>query len=127
MAKVLLIEPDAVLARTYMYALEQIGHEVHTAATAQAGVDVADRTSPDVVLLELQLVAHSGIEFLYEFRSYSDWQSVPVIILSHVPPAEFKESAGVMKESLGVQEYYYKPKTNLKRIIQIVDAATVRT
>lgn len=127
MAKILLLEPDVLLAETYQRALRAAGHEPHTTATAQAAIDVADRIEPDLVLLELQLVAHSGIEFLYEFRSYPEWQNVPVIILSHVPPAEFRASSEVLKTQLGVREYYYKPYMSLRRLQEIVAAATVRT
>lgn len=127
MAKILLIEPDVILAETFMTALSRAGHGARVVATAQAAIDVADDFEPDLVLLELQLVAHSGIEFLYEFRSYPDWQTVPVIILSHVPPAEFRGSVGVLKGQLGVCEYYYKPHVSLEKLLQIVDTAIVRT
>ena len=125
MANVLLIEPDRVLARTYAQALTHAGHKVSIAATAQAAIDAADECTPDVVLLELQLVAHSGIEFLYEFRSYPDWQQVPAIILSTVPPAEFNQSIEGMTKRLGVRAYCYKPNTTLKTLAQAVSDALV--
>lgn len=124
MARVLLIEPDQVLARTYATCLERAGHEACIAATAQAGIHAADDATPDIVLLELQLVAHSGIEFLYEFRSYADWQDVPVVILSYVPPQEFNQSIDVLKSRLGVRAYHYKPATSLKALLRTVGAAT---
>jgi DNA-binding response OmpR family regulator len=120
MANVLIIEPDLVLARTYTSALTRAGHAVQLATTAQEAISLADDVRPDLVLLELQLVAHSGVEFLYEFRSYADWQSVPVAILSTVPPAEFRSCREVLYNQLGVKEYYYKPHTNLKKLVQIV-------
>jgi DNA-binding response OmpR family regulator len=126
MANILLIEPDAVLARTYVQALERAGHTVALAHGAQAAINAADATRPDLVLLELQLVAHSGIEFLYEFRSYADWLNIPVIILSNVPPAEFRDSARVLKAQLGVVAYYYKPHVTLQNLLHIVDTSVVR-
>ncbi len=108
-----------------MLMLEQAGHIVSIATGAQVAIDAADAQMPDVVLLELQLVAHSGIEFLYEFRSYAEWQMVPVIVLSHVPPTEFRQSAEVLKQQLGVQGYFYKPQTSLKKLLQIVETAVV--
>lgn len=125
MANVLLIEPDALLAGTFVAALKKGGHKVQVAVGAQAAIDAADKVMPDIVLLELQLVAHSGIEFLCEFRSYPEWQSVPVVILSNVPPTEFQQSATVLKQQLGVQEYHYKPHTSLKKLLNIVDSVAV--
>lgn len=121
MPKVLLIEPDRILAQIYLQALEKAGHKVSVCAGAQASVLAADQTKPDLVILELQLVEHSGIEFLYEFRSYPDWQNIPVIIQSQVPINEFNESAEILKKELNVTNYLYKPQTNLKQLIEQVN------
>ena len=126
MAHILLIEPDTTLSQIYAASLSWAGHDVRQATTAQTGIDVADQAPLDLVLLELQLVAHSGVEFLYEFRSYPEWQTVPVVILSRVPPAEFKGSAELLKTQLGVEAYYYKPNINLVRLSRIIDIAVPR-
>jgi two-component system phosphate regulon response regulator PhoB len=73
MANILLIEPDRLLAEIYQRALSSEGHNVVVCAGAQSAILSADQSTPDLVILELQLVEHSGIEFLYEFRSYSEW------------------------------------------------------
>ncbi len=92
MARVLLVEPDKLLARSYAGALRQAGYEVDTCVGAQAAISAADEHKPDVVILELQLVQHSGAEFLYEFRSYADWLAVPVILLTNTPPGDLAGS-----------------------------------
>jgi len=120
MATILLLEPDRVLAETYHQALQQVGHKVVPCASAQAAIIAADQIKPDIVVLELQLVEHSGIEFLYEFRSYQDWQSIPVIINSFVPVAEFKSNNKVLSSELGVVDYLYKPSTNLATLLKKV-------
>jgi DNA-binding response OmpR family regulator len=122
MNQILLVEPDYKLARIYKKALEEHGHTVDLANTAQTGVMSADNQKPDLVILELQLVEHSGIEFLYEFRSYNEWQGIPVIVHSQVPPGEFNGSWQVLTDELGVQEYMYKPKTSLKQLTNKIDA-----
>lgn len=123
MANILLIEPDRSLALAYATALGIAGHKVLICATAQAALEASDEMHPNVVLLELQLIAHSGVEFLYEFRSYADWQEIPIIILSKVPPAEFNQSATMLKEHLGVTNYCYKPQTDLNRLLHVVTVA----
>ena len=122
MAHVLVLEPDVRLGKLYAEALRARQHQVIACTTAQAAVCEADGQCPDIVLLELQLTGHSGIEFLYEFRSYTDWQHIPVIVLSHVPPAEFDQSSDLLRHRLGVRAYYYKPQTNLLAIQRAVDA-----
>ena len=120
MAHVLLIEPDRVLAETYLRALQSAGHTVVACAGAQAAIMAADQTPPALVILELQLVGHSGIEFLYEFRSYTEWQPIPIIIQTSVPPAEFNDSRRVLHDELNVSDYLYKPQANLGHLLEMV-------
>src|SRR3954465_15447238 len=89
-------------------------------AGAQTAVMVADQHQPDLVILELQLVEHSGIEFLYEFRSYAEWQGIPAIIHSLVPPGEFQSNRQLLEDELGVAAYLYKPRTSLRQLLNTV-------
>jgi DNA-binding response OmpR family regulator len=121
MAQILLVEPDRALARTYFEALTGAGHRVQICATAQAAIFCADDIKPDMVILELQLVAHSGIEFLYEFRSYPDWQEIPVIVATNVPAGEFAGSWKLLRDHLAVSRYLYKPLTSLRTLLGAVN------
>lgn len=121
MSQILLIEPDRVLAETYKKSFETAGHTTATAYSAQSAITAADKIKPDVVILELQLINHSGIEFLYEFRSYDDWQKVPVIILSNIPLAEFDGSHELLVKELGVDTYFYKPTTSIRHLISAIN------
>lgn len=117
---ILILEPDAKLAAVFAEALRSRQYEVVTVTTAQDAVTAADEQQPDLVLLELQLVAHGGVEFLYEFRSYTDWREVPAIIVSHVPPKALAASRQLLYDRLGVREYLYKPQTNLQTLLTAV-------
>jgi DNA-binding response OmpR family regulator len=120
MARILLIEPDRLLAGIYAKSLAAAKHRVTISATAQAAITAADRQRPDLVILELQLVEHSGIEFLYEFRSYPEWQGIPAIVHSLVPPAEFSGSEQLLRDELGVAAYLYKPRTSIRDLLAAV-------
>jgi DNA-binding response OmpR family regulator len=117
---IILLEPDRMLAETYGKCFATDGHTVTPCASAQAAIMAADQQRPDVVVLELQLIEHSGIEFLYEFRSYIEWQSIPVLIHSHVPAHEFSANTTLLSEQLGVNQYLYKPHTNLELLLHAV-------
>lgn len=123
--KILLIEPDLILAETYQRALESAGHQVAACPGAQTGILVADQIKPEAAIIEIQLVEHSGIEFLYEFRSYADWQHIPVIINTHVPISEFAGSWQLFRQELGINNYLYKPETKLSRLISAVNELAV--
>jgi len=121
MSQILLIEPDRPLAKTYEAAFKQAGHKVRTAKTAQEAIHDADTATPDAVVLELQLVGHSGVEFLYEFRSYSDWQDIPVLLHTNIPYLEIEDGWSILSDHLGVAEYKYKPTTNLETLVNTVN------
>jgi DNA-binding response OmpR family regulator len=121
MAHIVLLEPDRILAETYRKILNVEGHTVVPCASAQAAIMAADQQQPDLIILEMQLIEHSGIEFLYELRSYAEWQKIPVIIHSHVPAGEFAANWNLLKDHLGVAGYLYKPLTSLRNLIKTVE------
>lgn len=123
MAHIILIEPDRVLADTYRVGFESNGHSVVMCAGAQAAVFAADEKTPDIIIMELQLIGHSGIEFLYEFRSYPEWQEIPVLIHAQVPSSEFSGSWTMLSSQLGVSGYLYKPNTTFKELQRSVNKA----
>jgi DNA-binding response OmpR family regulator len=117
---VLLLEPNILLARTYTDALTHAGFSVAHAATAQTAIDAADKQHPDVVVVELQLPMHSGVEFLHEFRSYPEWQDVPVIVHSVLPPMQLTAVRSSLERDLGVRAILYKPRTSLQQLLRAV-------
>lgn len=119
MKTVLIIEPDAKLAKIYKQALERRGYKVLTSAHAQDAVFAVDTVKPDLILLELQLAGHSGVEFLYEFRSYAEWQNIPVVLLTLTPPHSLAITQETM-DSLGIIECMYKPAVTLKQLGSMV-------
>jgi CheY-like chemotaxis protein len=122
--RILLLEPDSVLAGSLTAGLINAGYDVQHVYSAQAAVSSADRLKPDLVFCELQLTAHSGIEFLYEFRSYSDWSVIPVVIYSSVPPVEFNASRNGLTYDLKISGYLYKPDTTLAEVIDWANKLT---
>ena len=124
MAHILLLEPDNALGRTYQEALEFSGHSVEHCQDAQSAVHSMDVRLPDVIITELELAVHNGIEFLYELRSYAEWQKLPVIVLSHAPAVD----TGLMRAlwgELNISAYHYKPLTKLKDLVQSIERTAV--
>ncbi len=89
---------------------------IDIANNAQKAIEMVDENIPDAIVAELQLTSHSGIEFLYELRSYKDLQRVPVIIYSIVPEEEFKDSRETLMEELNVIKYLEKESISLKTL-----------
>jgi CheY-like chemotaxis protein len=121
LANILLFETDHLLANNLSKYLTKLDHEVAWHVEPQAAMDAADKRQPDVIVLDLLLAnSRSGIEFLYEFRSYPEWQDLPVVIFSHVAAEDLKDCLESMQH-LNVVAYRYKPTTSLKDLAQTIN------
>jgi DNA-binding response OmpR family regulator len=120
---VLLLEPDMVLGEVYSRALEAAGHRVDWQRTAATAVQALDGQAADVIIAELQIPVHNGMEFLYELRSYGDWRDIPVIIHSLLFPERVVK--GLTYQELGIAQYLYKPQTTLSDLTAAVSATVV--
>ena len=118
---VLFIEPDSTLAAAYAAALTQQGYHVAFAKSAQQAIAAADRQLPDVVVLELQMARHNGVEFMYEFKSYTEWQDIPIVILSALSTRELAGYRDVA-EKLHIARVLKKSETTAVQLAKELDA-----
>jgi two-component system cell cycle response regulator len=126
MARLLIIEPNKIIAKQYSTYLVNKGHDVSVHSEAQAAIIAADSNKPDVIIMELLLTAHNGVEFLYELRSYSEWQNIPVIVLSRISQIESGISSKLI-ESLGISIVLYKPETSLAKLNSRIEKLLVKS
>jgi DNA-binding response OmpR family regulator len=119
-ACILLIEPDYILRRTYEKALVGAGYEVLATDNAQEAVHLSDEKTPELVILELQLVSHGGTEFIYEFRSYAEWNEIPILLFTLTPPTALHFTSEMMKQ-FNIAGYLYKPSTGLQKLLRTVN------
>jgi DNA-binding response OmpR family regulator len=120
MSKLLLIESDALLAAGAIKVLKKAGHSVDWQVDPQAALDKADKDLPELIILDIMLAGHSGVEFLYEFRSYADWRRIPVVIFCSLSAEELKEALSGF-EHLSLEAYHYKPATTLSELAATVE------
>lgn len=119
MGRILLVEPDHIVAKTYRKALERAGHIVNWQRTAQGGIHTLDAEPADLVILELAISGHNGVEFLYELRSYSEWQNLPVMLLTSVEPTIMQNE--VLTKNIKISHYLHKPTTRLSELVEVVN------
>jgi two-component system CheB/CheR fusion protein len=82
MTRVLLVEDSADVLYVIQLELEWMGYEVHTAVDADAGLAIALRTTPDIIVSDLGLPGIDGFEFLRRIRQTPILASVPAIALT---------------------------------------------
>lgn len=120
MCRILFIETDCVIASNLRNYFERLGHLVEWHVDPQLAVFSADEKRPDIVILDLMLAGRSGVEFLYEFRSYPDWQDLPVVVFSNVSERELGQGVSSFPQ-LNITAYHYKPQTTLSQLAQTID------
>jgi CheY-like chemotaxis protein len=116
--KILLVEDDAWLAELYQTVLQSEENcQVFMASSADTALETLDQHSDvNLIVLDMFLPEHNGIEFLHELASYTDINTIPVIVLSSV----YKHDFGMNEERwkhYGVVKYLYKPSTKPKDLL----------
>ena len=119
MNRILLVEPDQYLAVIYSSALQHNGHIVSIARTVAQSVNLLDAEKFDLMIIELKIAQHNGIELLYEMRSYVDWNKIRIIIHSSVPEQKMMTSKTI--DQLDVDKYLFKPRTSLSELCNSVE------
>ncbi|MDR2615135.1 MAG: response regulator transcription factor [Oscillospiraceae bacterium] len=100
--KALVIEDDQNIAELLRLYLEKDGFEVTIAVNGALGVSEFERTSPDIVLLDLMLPVLDGWGVFHEIRAAAN---TPIIMLT----AKTELSDKVSGLELGADDYITKP------------------
>ncbi|HUG09206.1 MAG TPA: response regulator transcription factor [Acidimicrobiia bacterium] len=102
MPRIVLIEDDVEIRRLAAAALAEQGHDVESADRALDGLELAVKTDPDLVLLDLGLPDVDGTELLRMIRAVSQ---VPVIVIT----ARGADETVVATLDSGADDYLVKP------------------
>jgi DNA-binding response OmpR family regulator len=81
-ASVLLVEDDTLLREAFRMILEDAGYEVYEAGTAADALEIFDRQSPSLVILDLGLPDRPGLDIVRELHSRDDRPVPPVVALT---------------------------------------------
>jgi DNA-binding response OmpR family regulator len=100
--KILVVDDEANIRRIITSYLRSDGFEVAEASDGEAALAEFDRSSPDLVLLDVMMPGLDGIEVLRELRRRSD---VYIIMLT----ARAEETDRVIGLTVGADDYVTKP------------------
>jgi len=101
-ARVLVVEDEAAIADTLLYALRSEGYAANHCALGRQALAVLRAEGADVVVLDVGLPDLGGFEVCRELRTFSQ---VPVIFLT----ARSEEFDRVLGLELGADDYVTKP------------------
>jgi DNA-binding response OmpR family regulator len=81
-ARILIVDDDETVLRTFAKALSLEGYDVRTAASPMVGLEEAEQSAPDAILLDLRMPFVNGFGFLYRLRALGGHRHTPVAIIT---------------------------------------------
>ena len=117
--KILVVDDEKMIVKGIRYSRLQGGYEVETAYDGEEALQKAQQNQYDMILLDVMLPKHSGLEVLQQIREFS---SVPVIMLT----AKGEDMDKILGLDYGADDYITKPfnilevKARIKAIIRRV-------
>jgi len=102
LAHILVVEDEPKLAALVGDYLQASGYSWHWVADGRDAVPAVKAQPPDLILLDLMLPGHDGLDICRELRSFSD---VPIVMLT----ARVEEIDRLLGLELGADDYICKP------------------
>ena len=112
--RILIIEDDKDIARLVGLHLEDLGCEVESTSTGEAGLEQLAGGGFDLVLLDLMLPGVDGLEICRRIRSGPSG-NVPILMLT----AKFTETDRVVGLEMGADDYLTKPFSVLELVARV--------
>ena len=112
---ILLVDDDADIIDSMKAVLEGRGHRVMIARDGNAGLTMAEREGPDLIILDMMMPKKSGFLVLEKLKSRPGGL-IPTIMITGNEGSRHKALA----EFLGVKDYIRKPFA-MERLVKSVD------
>ena len=116
MKKILFIEDESTLQKTFGDILTQDKYKVISALNGKIGLRLAKSEKPDLILLDLVLPSMHGFEVLKRLKQDSETEKIPVIILTNLEKMEDVEEA----IKLGAKTYLVKTQYRIEEVMEKV-------
>jgi two-component system, OmpR family, phosphate regulon response regulator PhoB len=115
MSSILIIEDEKDILDLVEYHLKQSGFQVLTAADGGAGLELAIKKRPNLIILDLMLPVMDGKDVCRSLKSNPITQSIPVLMLT----AKAEELDRVVGFELGADDYVTKPFSPQELVLRI--------
>ena len=104
--RILLVDDDQDILISMQAAFEPTGAIIDTAANGNKAVELAEKNSPDMIILDMMLPGRSGFLVLERLKSKKPRNTKPFVVMVTGNPGKRHQ---MYAESLGVSEYFTKP------------------
>jgi len=117
MKRVLLVDDDAVVSRTYRDRLSALGFQVNTASGGAMAMSILRSAKPDVVVLDLMMPEICGVDVLKFIRSQERLAQTPVVVLSD----DCRGDLGRHAARLGIEKAFLKAQCSPTALMAAMD------
>lgn len=120
MAKLLVIEDDAVLRRALGEYLSAEGFEVMYAEDGEIGTQLVLSEKPDLILLDIVLPKKDGYQVLQEAKANEETKHIPIVLLTNLGSISDVEKALEMGATTYLVKADYKLEEVTEKIKEIL-------
>ena len=117
MARILIVEDNALNIKLFCDLLAAHGHEPEAVTDSRQALDAAKANTPDLVITDIQLPHVSGLELIRMLRADEQLAEVPVMAVTAYSAAGDEERI----RAAGAQAYVSKP-ISVVRFVEQVNA-----
>jgi DNA-binding response OmpR family regulator len=102
---ILIVEDEADIIEVLRYYLERENYRVHVAPDGFAGLEIAEKVVPNLIILDLMLPRLDGTEVCKRLKGDERLRDIPIIMLT----AKAEESDKIKGLETGADDYVTKP------------------
>jgi len=113
---IMVVEDERTLSDAYQIILRTAGYTVTAAHDGQEALDMAAKSEPTLILLDLRMPHMDGLEFLRQYKLKEKHPKVKVIVFSNYDMQKEIDEA----YSLGADRYILKAWASPKELLQVV-------
>jgi two-component system, OmpR family, response regulator len=124
MAKILLVEDDPLLIDIYTTKLKQVGFEVDVEEDGDDVFPHAEKSQPDVILLDIVLPHTDGWEILEKLQEGESTKHIPIFVLSNLGQKEEIEKGLRLGATKYLIKAHYTPSEVVREIEQLLGGNT---
>ena len=107
--RILIVEDEDIIRKTYADELRDEGFDVLMAKNGAEGLEIASREKPDLILLDILMPVMDGLTMMQKLRDKDLYgKNVPIILLTNLSASEEK----IMKSITENTPAYYLIKSN---------------
>ncbi|HEY1645725.1 MAG TPA: response regulator [Candidatus Saccharimonadales bacterium] len=117
MAKILIVEDDAILADLYHNTFLLGGFETVIGRNGLEGLEKAKQEKPDIIFLDIMMPKMNGLELIDKLKEDESTKNIPVVILSNFSDEKLAKEA-IAKGALA---YVIKSEYEPKQVIEMAN------